>query len=212
VHKPLKTTRRLLTAAALVLALTSCEATNNWLKGRRTADAEPVSVGTPEANTYLNDLYALASGDPATQAEIYADAEAAASLTPDTSTELRYALVLATPGHAESDETAAQSRLRELLTQRDLMTTTELAFATIYLQSVESRLVLDAESRRLRQENSAADSTEDAAIAQRIARVENENRRLRESLADAEAKLEAITSIERSIREQSGNGVPNSND
>jgi hypothetical protein len=35
-----------------------------------------------------------------------------------------------------------------------------------------------------------------------MADIEAENRRLRESLTEAEAKLEAITSIERSIREQ----------
>jgi hypothetical protein len=33
-------------------------------------------------------------------------------------------------------------------------------------------------------------------------RIEAENRRLKDSLTEAEAKLEAITSIERSIREQ----------
>jgi len=42
-------------------------------------------------------------------------------------------------------------------------------------------------------------------IAQRVARVEAENRQLREELADAEQKLEAITSIERSIRAQENN-------
>jgi hypothetical protein len=42
-------------------------------------------------------------------------------------------------------------------------------------------------------------------VEQRLARVEAENRELRQSLAEAEQKLEAITSIERSIREQTEN-------
>jgi len=209
-HKRSSTTRLITIAFVLVaMAMSGCESTTNWLKGRRTAEAtDPIILGAPEANTYLADLYELVSGDPATQAEIHADAESAATLTPSTSTQLLYALILATPGHAEENGVEAQGRLRELLSQQDLMTSSEIALATIYLRDVETRIVLDAEARRLRAENTRAATTEEAAVARRISRVEAENRRLRESLADAEAKLEAITSIERSIREQSGETDP----
>jgi hypothetical protein len=196
-----------------VLALTGgCEATSNWLKGFTTRQEEPIILGAPGANTYLTEMYKLAGGDPATQAEVYADAEAAATLTPGTSTKLRLALVLATPGHAETNSTEAQSMLRELLAQPELMTPAEIALATIHLQDVEERLVLDAEARRLRAENTRMTTTEEAAaeaaVARRIASVESENRQLRKSLADAESKLEALSAIERSLREQSDNGEP----
>lgn len=205
-----KTIRLFTASSLLVIALTAgCQTTTDWLKGRRTATAEdPIILGAPEANTYLTELYELASGDPATQAEIFADAESAATLTPGTSTQLRYALVLATPGHSESDGVTAQGILRELLSQQELMTQAEVSLATIYLKDVETRIVLDAEARRLRAANTSAATTETAAINQRIARVEAENRQLRQALADAESKLEAITSIERSIREQSENIEP----
>jgi hypothetical protein len=147
-------------------------------------------------------MYRLVGGDPATQAEIYADSRAAARLTPDPSTRLRLALVLATPGHSESNSDKAQDLLRELLSQQELMSPGEISLATIYLEQVEDRIMLAAETNRLRSENNRAASTEDAAIAQRVATVESENRRLRQSLAEAENKLEAITSIEKSIREQ----------
>ena len=75
------------------------------------------------------------------------------------------------------------------------MTPAETALATIHLNSVEQQIVNGAETRRLRQAN-----------AQRSATVESENKQLRRSLEEAERKLEAITSIERSIREQSDNG------
>jgi len=204
-------TNRILAVAAIVAALmvSGCETTTNWLKGRRTAEAtDPVILGAPEANSYLAELYDLASGDPATQAEILADAESAAKLTPGTSTELRYALVLASPGHSGSDPQAAQSRLRQLLSRPELMTTAEQALATIFLKDVEARIVMDAEARRLRAETARAATTEEAAVAQRITRVETENRQLRQALADAQAKLEAITSIERSIREQTEESEP----
>ncbi|MDH3441721.1 MAG: hypothetical protein OEM63_13260 [Gammaproteobacteria bacterium] len=204
-------TTRFLTVATIItsVALSGCETTSNWLKGRRTAEAtDTVILGAPEANTYLAELQQLASGDPATQAEILADAESTATLTPGTSTQLRYALVLAAPGHSESNPAAAQSIFRALLARPEMLTSAEVALATIFLKDVEARIVLDAEARRLRAATSRAATTEEAAVAQRISRVEAENRQLRQALADAEAKLEAITSIERSIREQSGDNEP----
>ena len=198
-------------AATVVAALflSGCESTTNWLKGRRTADpSEDVLLVSEDANNYLTELQQLAAGDPATQAEIYADAESTATLTPSTSTRLRYALVMATPGHAGTNAAEAQSILRELLSRPEMMTASETALATIFLNNIETQIVLDAEARRLRAANSRAASTEEAAVAQRIARIEAENRQLREALTDAESKLEAITSIERSIREQSGENDP----
>lgn len=197
------------TLTLLALVLTSgCEATSNWLKGRRTAEPEDVLIDAPQANQYLNELQELSTGDPATQAEIFADAQSAATLTPDPQTKLRYALVLGTAGHPGTNMVEAQGVLRDLLSQTEMMTSAEVALATIYLNNVEDRIVLDAELRRLRSSTSRAASSEQAAIERRIAMVESENRQLRESLADAESKIEALSSIERSIREQSGNGDP----
>ena len=107
------TSRLFAAVTLLVIVITSgCQTTTDWLKGRRTANADdPIILGAPEANAYLSELYELASGDPATQAEIYADAESAATLTPGTSTQLRYALILGTPGHSESNGIASQSRM-----------------------------------------------------------------------------------------------------
>ena len=110
--------------------------------------------------------------------------------------------MLATPGHAESDPEQAERLLREVLTQTELLTPAEISLATIYLNSVESFIVARAEARRLRASTSRAARTEEQAVSQRLASVEAENRQLRRDLEEAEAKLEAITSIERSIREQ----------
>jgi hypothetical protein len=181
----------------------ACAQTSEWLKGRRTAEAaDPVILGAPGAEVYLKELYELAAGDPARQAEIFADAESAAMLTPAPNTELRFALVLATPGHPESDAEKAQSVLREVLAQPQLLTPAEISLATIHLNNVERLIVANAEARRLRISNSRAARTEEQAVSQRLANVEAENRKLRRELEDAEKKLEAITSIERSIREQ----------
>lgn len=190
---------------AAALLLSGCGQTSGWLDKvtqRATGKNEPVILGAPDAEAYLAELERLATGDPATQVEIFSDAESRAKLTPDPSTTLRFALVLATPGHSETDAQRAQSMLRELLTQSPLMTPAEVALAQIHLRSVEQRIVLESEARRLRQVSSRQERTEEQALNQRLAGVVAENRRLRAELKDALEKLEAINAIERSIRQQ----------
>jgi hypothetical protein len=204
----LSTGARALAATMLVaLLLGGCAQTKEFMSGTRKSPSSSSSedagiLGAPEADHYLQEMYKLAAGDPATQAEIYADARAASTLTPGPSTHLRYALVLATPGHPEFNAEMAQSLFRELLTQTPLMTQGEISLATIHLKSVEQLIVANSEARRLRASTSRAAQTQEAAISARLASVEAENRRLRRELEEAEDKLEAITSIERSIREQ----------
>lgn len=200
---------RALKATAVFIAvalLSGCAQTKSWLDkltpGAAQSSSGTVILGAPSADDYLQTLDLLATGDPATQAEIYADAESRSTLTPDPSTNLRFALVLATPGHSESDPEQAQSMLRELLTQTALMTSYEIALAEIHLNAVEDRIVLGSEARRLRQASSRQAQTEEQALKQRLAAVEAENRTLRRGLDEAQEKLAAITNIERSIRNQ----------
>jgi hypothetical protein len=198
--------KRLIAATLIAAVLSGCTQTRGWLDSVRGNDVaaadEQVLLGAPAADDYLAELSDLSSNDPALQAEIFADSQAGAQLTPNPSTKLRYALVLATPGHPESDPQQAQSILRELMAQPALMTPAEVALATIYLKSTEELILLSSETRRLRASTDRAQSTEAAAVSQRLATVEAENRRLRRELEDAEDKLDAITSIERSIRAQ----------
>lgn len=192
-------------AGVLLALLAGCAQTKSLVSSMRkspVSGGEPIILGAPQADDYLRELYDLAAGDPATQAEIYADAESASKLTPGPQTNLRFALVLSTPGHGEYNPEAAQPMLRELLAQTTLLTPAEISLATINLKSVEEQIVLSSEARRARASSSRAAATEEAATQQRLATVEAENRRLRRELAAAEEKLEAITSIERSIRAQ----------
>ena len=188
-----------------VVLLSACAQTKEFITGMDkspTAGVEIGILGVPDAEQYLNELYDLAAGDPATQAEIFADAQSGAQLTPGPQTNLRFALVLAPPGHGEFDPTQAQSMLREILTQAALMTPAEISLATIHLKSAEQLSVSQSEVDRLRVSSSRAAQTQAEAARQRLATLEAENRRLRGELAEAEEKLEAITTIEQSIRDQ----------
>lgn len=193
---------------AFAASLAGCATVNDWLNGKETPAPETVTVDSGESSAYIQELFELTNGDPATQAEIFADARAAARLTPNTSSRLRYALVLAVPGHASSNPEEAQSLLRDILSQPELLSSAEKSLATIWLRDVETRLVLNAEARRMRAEAARTANSENAVITDRITDVEAENRELRQALAEAEQKLEAITTIERSIREQSDEATP----
>jgi hypothetical protein len=199
------TVRHIAATALTVLLLTGCAQTRDFLTGSSTSESSDGDVGilgAPEAEHYLAELQRLAGGDPATQAEIFADAQSGFQLTPGPQTNLRYALVLATPGHPEFDPDVAASMLREVLARTELLTQAEIALATIHLKTAEQIAVTQAEIQRLRGATSRAAQNQESATNQRLAAIEAENRRLRRELDEAERKLEAITSIERSIREQ----------
>ncbi len=190
-------------ASAVALLLSGCSTAKGWLSGRdASSDREQIIIGAPGPEYYLQELADLAAGDPATQAEIFADAEAGAKLTPNPSTELRFALVLATPGHGETDPQRAQSMRRAIRVQSELLTPSEIALARLNLRALEELVVLRSETARLRSASSRQQRTQEQAVSQRLATVEAENRQLRRELEEAEDKLEAIMSIERSIRDQ----------
>jgi hypothetical protein len=195
-------------AAAIVIAAlaSGCSQTSSWLGAPGNGDAgatvQTAIPGTSAAEEYLEELAGLSLNDPALQAEIFADSQAAAELTPNPSTTLRFALVLATPGHRGSDPRQANSMLRELMARQALMTPEEIALATIYLNSTNELISLESTARQAQATSDRVQRTEEAAINQRLATVEAENRQLRQELEDAESKLEAITSIERDIRQQ----------
>ena len=192
--------------AAASLLLSACGTTERlggWLAGKDAGDTdEAVILGAPDAETYLNELYELTAGDARKQAAIYEDASSSARLTPNPSSKLRLGLVLATPGHAAYDPARAQGVLRDVLSEVELLTQAEIALATVQLRNAERLVGVTTEAARERDATSRAAQTETEVLNRRIANAEAENRRLRAELEDAQQKLEAITTIERSIREQ----------
>src|ERR1700709_1714035 len=99
-----------LTGASLV----GCNALQSQ-KAPPPAVQEVPPADTTAVGPLLEMMGALPQGDPARQAELFQRAKDAADLTPTTSNRLRYALALATPGHAGSNAVAAQRQLSELL-------------------------------------------------------------------------------------------------
>jgi hypothetical protein len=159
---------------------------------RPTADGEA-------ARDYLSSLQALLAATPAGQAEIFQNARLASENAPTTVSRLRFALMLAMPGHPASDPVAARRQLSDLLARPELLLPAERSLAAVLLASVDERLVLVAETHRLEQDASARDHDRAAQGQKRLQAEVDENARLKRALEDAQKKLDAVTQVERSI-------------
>lgn len=197
-----------LVAPALVaLALAGCGSVGRHAEGQ--APVTVVERPQPDLENItaaLELMQTLPEGDPARQAELFEATKNAAMLTPTTGNKLRFALALATPGHDGSDPVAAQRQLSELLATPETLLPVERLLAIVVLKDVDQRLVLLAENRQLRDE--APRETRDKLLVmnRRLSAESDENVRLRKALEEAQAKLEAVTHIERSINDRGTNG------
>lgn len=194
-------------APILLLVLTllaGCEATG--IKRERDRVVTPVpdraAASASVLNEYIELLQKLVQSAPAEQAEILATAQREYDLAPTPSHQLRYALVLAAPGHAATDLPQAQRLLRELMATPETLLPAERALAFLELQKVDSQLTLAAENQRLASTVTREDREKLTALNKRLQTETDENARLRKELEEAHAKLDAIANIERSLNER----------
>jgi hypothetical protein len=191
---------------SVALSLAAC-APGTITRAVREKDTAPVvdraAASAASLADYLELLQKLVQSAPAVQAETFMIAQREYELAPTASHQLRFALVLAAPGHAATDLPRAQRLLRELMATPAALLPTERAFAFLELQKVDSQLTLAAENRRL-QSNAAARDDRDKLLAlnRRLQTETDENARLRKELDEARAKLDAIANIERSLNER----------
>lgn len=201
--RPLRAT--LLLGAGFIGA---CDVTGG-LATRQQAALPPPATTTPGASSVssvLDLLVGLHQTDPGRQAEVFQAAKDSADLTPTTSNKLRYAIALATPGHAGSDPVAAQRHLSELLARPETLLPMERNFALVQLNEVEQRLILQAENKRLRDEATRESRDRQQSSNRRLQAEIDENARLRKALDEAQAKLDAVTHIDRSINDRTTPG------
>jgi hypothetical protein len=193
----------------LAAALAGCTAGGGLFRGGEqivtpTVTAPPGAgqIGSNDLALYFETLRSLIEGDPVVQADTFRNVAAAADVAPTTTNRLHLALALATPGHPSSDPAAAQRALSELLAAGDALLPEERILALVHLKEVEQRLILDAEAQRLQRAAQTATTQRNDQAAERLRAALEENRQLRLALDEARAKLDAITNIERSIRER----------
>lgn len=193
-----------LPACFAALALSACSALGDL--GGKTAPPAPV-INRAEMQAmlvtgHLEVLQRLLSSRPAEQAEIVATARRDFDEAPTPSRQLRYALVLATPGHASTDTAEAERLLRELTATPESLVPAERALARLELSQLERQSLLAAENRRLQAAVDRAGRDRNTTASRRLQAELDENARLRKALEDAQKKLDAIANIERTITER----------
>ena len=92
--------------------------------------------------------------------------------------------------------------MSELLARPETLLPIERLLAEVELKEIEQRLILGAENVRIREEAPRDSRDKLVAANRRLSAESDENARLRKALEEAQAKLEAITHVERSINDR----------
>jgi hypothetical protein len=191
---------------AAMLLIGGCASNEMFPRYRPPAQAAPVVNRATASSTAVSEtlqlLQKLVKASPAEQAEIVAAAQRDYETAPTPSRQLRFALILATPGHPATDLPRAQRLLRELMANPEMLMSGEQALTFLELQQIDDHLTLEAENRRLQTDAVRADRERLAAVNRRLQLETDENGRLRKELEEARAKLDAIANIERSLNER----------
>ena len=145
---------------------------------------------------YLATLDRLGRGGTAEQAEIVSATRGAYLADPSTQKRLRYAFVLAVPGHPASDPAGARALLGEALATPETLLPSERALADLMVRDLDARLALTHENETLRNGTTSQDDNRIADLNRRLQAETTEKDRLRRELERAEAKLEAIATLE----------------
>lgn len=197
-----------LPALSLLIGLSGCAG----LQGLHAPPPAQKSEATPVDRDTLTAVYMagtfqsmqhLAQATPSEQAEIFASARDAYERSPQGGSKLRFALLLATPGHPARDPARARDLLRELAAQPEALQPLERAVTLVELAQLNAELELRAENGKLEQSNEDRSERErNVAVQRRLQAELDENARLRKQLEDAQAKLDAIAHIERNLTQR----------
>lgn len=175
-----------------------CANVDDWSGMKRRKDTTPVTRtddGELVAD-YLATLDRLGQAGAAQQAEIIESTRNAYLAEPTTRKRLRYAFVLSVPGHAASDPAGARALLGEALATPETLLPSERAFADVMVRDLDARLALTRENESLRNGSATEEEQRIAELNRRLQAEIAEKDRLRRELERAEAKLEAIATLE----------------
>jgi len=194
-------------AVALALSLCGCASTDMLHsppppQRSETATEDRDTVAAVLMASTFQSMQQLAQAGPAEQAEILTAARESYARSPQGAAQLRYALLLATPGHPGRNPMLAQKLLRELAARPETLLPLERAVSLFELGQLDNELGLKADNERLQGEEQRADRERISANQRRLQSELDENARLRKQLDDAQAKLDAIAKIERNLTQR----------
>lgn len=196
--------------AASSLLVTACGGVSGLHADRNNGEPRPVYDRDTQVAVLLADtiqmLQRLSGGSPAEQAEIVTSAQQAYERGAGGSAQLRYALVLATPGHAGRDAPRARQLLRELAAQPETLAPVQRALSLFELAQLDRELGLLGDNERLQASaGRSVDAERFATVNRRLQAELDDNARLRRLLEETQAKLEALANIERNLPDRKSN-------
>ncbi len=186
-------------AFALAASLAAgCSSVDDWAGLKRKPETAPAPAldGGQVVADYLATLERLGRGGAAEQAEILESSRSAYLLDPSTRNRLRYAFVLAVPGHAGADSAGARTLLGEALATPETLLESERALAELMVRDLDARLALAHENATLRADTTTGERDRIASLNRRLQQETAEKERLRRELDEARAKLDAIAALE----------------
>ena len=164
------------------------------------SDPSEAPTATPAGlEVYLDTLDALVRASPEHRMVIYDQVASEYRRTPTTTNRLRFALVLSTPGHPAADPSEAARILSDILQDPVGLLPLERSLARVQLQHAEALALLETQNRELEATVEEVHRRRAQNAARQLEAANQENLRLSAALAEAEAKLEAIRSIERAV-------------
>jgi hypothetical protein len=189
---------RILTFLVAAGLVGGCKNVDDWsgLKRRPGNTAMSQTDDGQIVADYLQTLDRLGRGGAAEQAEIVESTRTAYLSDPSTQKRLRYAFVLSVPGHAASDPAGARALLGEALATPETLLPSERALADLMVRDLDARLSLSHENQTLRNGSNTEEENRIADLNRRLQSETAEKERLRKELERAEAKLEAIATLE----------------
>jgi hypothetical protein len=192
-------------AIALVVAfVVTALLSNCGTLGPDTISAKPAPVVGSDAGvaTYLETLNRLANSEPAQQADVFYEVERAYTAAPTTANSLRHAIALVTPGHPSSNLAEGKKLLEQLLATPERLVPAERNLAAYLVKDADVRLQLQADIRRL---TATVDEHTRGQVGsdKRAQSQAEEIAKLKHALQDAQHKLDAIVSTEKSLSERS---------
>lgn len=193
--------------AVCVLALTALLNACGVASIKEEPRASAATGGDAGIGNYLDIMQKLATGEPTQQADVFYEVERAYLAAPTTANTLRRAIALLTPGHPSADLAGGKKLLEQLLATRERLMPAERDLAAFLVKDADERLKLQAEIRRL---TATVDerTRRQANSDQRAATQQAEIASLRRQLDEAQQKLDAVKTIERSIIERSATPPP----
>jgi len=189
---------RLIVFALAAGLLAGCKSVDDWSGLKKRKETTPVSL-TDDGQIvvgYLATLERMGRGGTAEQAEILEATRTAYLTDPSTRKRLNYAFVLAVPGHSASDPAGARTLIGEALATPETMLPSERALAELMVRDLDARLALTRENEMLRNGSHSNEQDRIADLNRRLQAESAEKEKLRRELERAEAKLEAIATLE----------------